>query len=73
MSQEIQQSRQQLEDYSRSLEQKVSDRTSALLQEVERRAAAEEALQVANQKLQRWIILCRLIGDSNQPTSRTKR
>jgi diguanylate cyclase (GGDEF)-like protein len=53
MSLEIQQSRQQLEDYSRSLEEKVSDRTQALRQEIQRRAAAETALQSANQELQR--------------------
>jgi diguanylate cyclase (GGDEF)-like protein len=52
MSQEIQQSRRQLEDYSRSLEQKVSDRTSALQQEIQHRRAAEMALQSANQELQ---------------------
>jgi diguanylate cyclase (GGDEF)-like protein len=53
MSQEIQQSRQQLEDYSRSLEQKVSDRTQALEEEIQHRTAAEAALQSANQKLKR--------------------
>lgn len=42
-----------LEDYSRSLEQKVSDRTQALHQEIQHRMAAEAALQSANQKLQR--------------------
>lgn len=52
MSQELQQSRQQLEDYSRFLEQKVSDRTQSLEQEIQRRAAAETALQSANQALQ---------------------
>lgn len=52
MSQEIQQSRQQLEDYSRSLEQKISDRTQALQQEIQQRLAVEQALQSANQKLQ---------------------
>jgi diguanylate cyclase (GGDEF)-like protein len=53
MSQEIQQSRQQLEDYSRSLEAKVSDRTAALQTEVERRATAESALILANAELER--------------------
>jgi diguanylate cyclase (GGDEF)-like protein len=52
MSQELQQSRRQLEEYSRSLEQKVSDRTQSLEQEIQRRAAAETALQSANQALQ---------------------
>jgi diguanylate cyclase (GGDEF)-like protein len=53
MSQEIQKSRQQLEDYSLSLEQKVQDRTRSLQQEIERRAAAEEALSIANRELQK--------------------
>jgi diguanylate cyclase (GGDEF)-like protein len=52
MSQEIQQSRQQLEEYSRSLEDKVHDRTAALQAEVARRAQAESALMFANQELQ---------------------
>jgi diguanylate cyclase (GGDEF)-like protein len=52
MQHEILLSRQQLEEYSRSLEQKVSDRTQALQQEIVRRASAEVALQSANQKLQ---------------------
>lgn len=51
MSQEIQQSRQELEEYSRSLEQKVSDRTQELQAEVEKRAAAEASLRQANQEL----------------------
>ncbi len=53
MSQEIQQSRRQLEDYSYSLEEKVRDRTQALQAEIERRGIAESALQSANQELQR--------------------
>jgi diguanylate cyclase (GGDEF)-like protein len=52
MSQEIQQSRQQLEDYSRSLAQQVRDRTAALEAEIDRRAKAEADLQLANQELQ---------------------
>ncbi len=52
MSQEIQQARQQLEDYSKSLEQKVTDRTQELQSEIERRAAAEIELQFANRQLQ---------------------
>ncbi len=52
MSQKLQQSQRQLEDYSHSLEQKVSDRTQSLEQEIQRRAAAETALQSANQTLQ---------------------
>ncbi len=52
MSKEIQKSRAQLEEYSRSLEQKVSDRTQALQQEVEQRQQAEASLQAANQELQ---------------------
>jgi diguanylate cyclase (GGDEF)-like protein len=52
MSQEIQQSRHQLEDYSKSLEQKVSDRTQELQGEIERRAAIEHQLHNANHQLQ---------------------
>ncbi len=66
MSQEIQQSRQQLEDYSRLLEQNVSDRTQALQQEIEHRAAAEVALQAANQELQRLAYLDGLTQIANR-------
>ncbi len=66
MSQEIQQSRQQLEDYSRSLEQKVSDRTQALQQEIQHRAAAETALQAANEALQRLAYLDGLTQIANR-------
>ena len=66
MSQEIQQSRQQLEDYSRRLEQNVSDRTQALQQEIEHRAAAEVALQAANQELQRLAYLDGLTQIANR-------
>lgn len=52
MSSEIQQSRAQLEEYSRSLEQQVSDRTQALQQEIKQREKAEASLQIANQELQ---------------------
>ncbi len=51
MSQEIQQSRAQLEEYSRSLEQQVNDRTQALQQEIKQRQIAEVSLQAANQEL----------------------
>ncbi len=51
MSQEIQESRQQLEEYSRSLEQQVINRTQALEAEIGRRSAAEEALQQVNKEL----------------------
>ena len=51
MSQEIQESRQQLEEYSRSLEQQVINRTQALEAEIERRFAAEDALQQVNKEL----------------------
>jgi macrodomain Ter protein organizer (MatP/YcbG family) len=57
MSQELYQSRQQLEDYSRSLEQTVSDRTQALQQEICQHQAAEAALQSINQELQRLAYL----------------
>jgi diguanylate cyclase (GGDEF)-like protein len=66
MSTEIQQSRQQLENYSRSLEEKVSDRTQKLQQEVQRRAAAETALQSANQELQRLAFLDGLTQIANR-------
>jgi diguanylate cyclase (GGDEF)-like protein len=51
MSQKIQESRQQLEEYSRSLEQQVIDRTQALEAEIDRRSAAEDALQQVNKEL----------------------
>jgi diguanylate cyclase (GGDEF)-like protein len=51
MSQEIQESRQQLEEYSRSLEQQVVDRTQALEAEIGRRSAAEDALHRVNKEL----------------------
>jgi diguanylate cyclase (GGDEF)-like protein len=66
MSQEIQESRQQLEDYSRSLEQKVSDRTQALQQEVQFRTEAEVALQSANDELQRLAYLDGLTQIANR-------
>ena len=66
MSQELQQSRQQLEDYSRSLEQKVSDRTQSLEQEIQRRAVAEAALQSANLELQNLAYLDALTQIANR-------
>jgi diguanylate cyclase (GGDEF)-like protein len=51
MSQKIQESRQQLEEYSRSLEQQVVDRTEALQEEIQRRSAAENALHLVNKEL----------------------
>lgn len=66
MSQEIQESRRQLEDYSRSLEQKVSDRTQALQQEVQFRTEAEVALQSANEELQRLAYLDGLTQIANR-------
>jgi diguanylate cyclase (GGDEF)-like protein len=66
MSHELQQSRQQLEDYSRSLEQKVSDRTQSLEQEIQRRATAERALQSANQELQSLAYLDSLTQIANR-------
>jgi diguanylate cyclase (GGDEF)-like protein len=53
MSQEIQESHRQLDEYARSLEQKVAERTHDLQAEVDRRANAEAALKAANQELQR--------------------
>jgi diguanylate cyclase (GGDEF)-like protein len=66
MSQEIQESRQQLEDYSRSLEQKVSDRTQALQQEIQYRTEAEVALQSANEELKRLAYLDGLTQIANR-------
>jgi diguanylate cyclase (GGDEF)-like protein len=66
MSHEIQQSRQQLQDYSNSLEKTVNDRTAALQQEVRHRTAAEAALQVANQKLRRMAYLDGLTQIANR-------
>jgi diguanylate cyclase (GGDEF)-like protein len=66
MSQEIQESRQQLEDYSRSLEQKVNDRTQELQQEVQFRTEAEVALQSANEELQRLAYLDGLTQIANR-------
>lgn len=57
MSREIQQSHKLLAEYSRSLEQKVSDRTIALEAEIQRRAAVEAALQTANEDLKRLAFL----------------
>jgi diguanylate cyclase (GGDEF)-like protein len=66
MSQEIQQSREQLEEYSRSLEQKVSDRTQALQAEIQQRQAFEVALQAANQELQNLAYLDGLTQIANR-------
>jgi diguanylate cyclase (GGDEF)-like protein len=53
MSREIQHSRQALEEYSRSLEEKVNERTKALQAEMKRRTEAEAELKAANQALKR--------------------
>jgi PAS domain S-box-containing protein len=45
MSREIQQSRERLEDYARSLEQKVQDRTADLAKKVQEREAAQAFLR----------------------------
>ncbi len=47
MSREIQQSRAQLEEYARSLEQKVRDRTQSLEQEIIQRQRTQEQLATA--------------------------
>ncbi len=52
MSREIQDSHGQLEEYSRSLEAKVRDRTAALEQEVGDRTRAEAELRRANDEMQ---------------------
>jgi diguanylate cyclase (GGDEF)-like protein len=66
MSQEIQLSHEQLEDYSRSLEQKVSDRTQELQAEIEKRTKAEVELQSANQELHRMAYLDGLTQIANR-------
>lgn len=66
MSQEIQQSRSQLEDYSRSLEEKIGNRTEALRQEIRQRMAVETALQAANQELQNLAYLDGLTQIANR-------
>ncbi len=66
MSQEIRQSRQQLEEYSRSLEEKVNERTQELQAEIQRRAAAEANLQSANQKLRNLAYLDGLTQIANR-------
>jgi diguanylate cyclase (GGDEF)-like protein len=53
MSREIEHSRRALEAYSRSLEEKVNERTQALQAEMKRRTEAEAELQAANQALKR--------------------
>jgi diguanylate cyclase (GGDEF)-like protein len=53
MSQEVQSARQQLQNYSRSLETAVRDRTFDLQQEIQSRIAAEQALQSANAELEK--------------------
>jgi diguanylate cyclase (GGDEF)-like protein len=66
MSQEIQQSRQELADHARSLEQKVADRTQDLQEEIDRRGQAEAALKLANYKLERLAYLDGLTQISNR-------
>lgn len=51
MVHEIYQSRQQLEAYSRSLEQEVKQRTQTLAQQIQERQRAESALQTANAEM----------------------
>jgi diguanylate cyclase (GGDEF)-like protein len=63
---EIQQSRTQLKDYSRSLEQKVSDRTQALQKEILQRQAVEAALQAANKELKELAYLDGLTQIANR-------
>jgi diguanylate cyclase (GGDEF)-like protein len=66
MNQEIQQSRQQLEDYSRSLEDKVSERTQELQAEIQQRVTAESALKAANEELERLAYLDGLTQIANR-------
>jgi diguanylate cyclase (GGDEF)-like protein len=66
MSQEIQQSRRQLEEYSRSLEQKVQERTQDLEDEIARRAVMEMELQAANRELEEMAYLDGLTHIANR-------
>jgi diguanylate cyclase (GGDEF)-like protein len=66
MNQEIQQSRQQLEAYSRSLEAKVSERTQELQAEIQQRMNTEAALKAANQELERLAYLDGLTQIANR-------
>ncbi|MGL5834420.1 MAG: diguanylate cyclase domain-containing protein [Waterburya sp.] len=66
MNQEIQQSRRQLEDYSRSLEEKVSERTQKLQTEIQQRVTAESALKAANKELERLAYLDGLTQIANR-------
>ncbi|MDZ8049878.1 MAG: PAS domain-containing protein [Aulosira sp. ZfuVER01] len=52
MSQQLKQSYEQLEDYSRSLEEKVSERTQALKQEIRDRQQIQEILQESELRYQ---------------------
>jgi PAS domain S-box-containing protein len=51
MTRELQQSRSQLEDYSKSLERKVSDRTAKLEQEICERRQAESELRESQRQM----------------------
>ena len=66
MLREIRQSRQQLKEYSESLERKVSQRTQELEQEIAERVAAQQALQRANQELKKLAYLDGLTQVSNR-------
>lgn len=66
MSNEIERSRLQLEEYSRSLEQKVEERTEELQAEVRTRQLAEEALQKANATLHRMAYIDDLTQIANR-------
>ena len=52
MGQQLKQSHAQLEDYARSLEQKVKQRTQALQQEIRDRTLAQEALRASEERWQ---------------------
>jgi diguanylate cyclase (GGDEF)-like protein len=66
MSQEIQQSRYQLEEYSRSLEHQVEKRTQELKLEIDQRLQAEASLREANQQLQQLAYIDGLTQISNR-------
>jgi PAS domain S-box-containing protein len=67
MGQQLKQSRAQLEDYARSLEQKVEERTQALQQEIRDKEAAERHRTTAQEALrvseERWQLALRGTND----------
>ncbi|MBD3880309.1 diguanylate cyclase [Phormidium tenue FACHB-886] len=66
MLREIRYSRQQLQDYSKLLEQRVSQRTQELQQEIAERISTQQALQRANQELEKLAYVDGLTQVSNR-------